>query len=57
MAQEFMQGGSESQLTEVVTALTHTLTLWRKLTRFLEYPELDLSNNRAEKLMRPIVVG
>ena len=38
-------------------ACRYTLTLWRKLTRFLEYPELELSNNRAENSMRPIAVG
>jgi hypothetical protein len=26
-------------------ACNYTLTLWQKLTRFLEYPELELSNN------------
>src|SRR5208337_2548616 len=29
-------------------ACNYTLTLWQKLTRFLEYPELELSNNVAE---------
>ena len=38
-------------------ACRYTLTLWRKLTRFLEYPELELRNNRAENSMRPIAVG
>jgi transposase len=38
-------------------AAQYTLTLWRKLTRFLEYPELELSNNLAENSMRPLVVG
>jgi len=28
-----------------------------KLTRFLEYPELELSNNLAENSMRPVAVG
>jgi Transposase IS66 family len=28
-------------------ACNYTLTLWNKLTRFLEYPELELSNNLA----------
>jgi transposase len=32
-------------------------TLWRKLTRFLEYPELELSNNLAENSMRPVALG
>jgi len=38
-------------------ATKYTLTLWPKLTRFLEYPELELSNNLAENSMRPIAVG
>ena len=38
-------------------AANYTLTLWRKLTRFLEYPELELSNNLAENSMRPVAVG
>ncbi len=38
-------------------ACRYTLTLWRKLTRFLEYPELELSNNLAENSMRPVALG
>ena len=38
-------------------ACNYTLTLWSKLTRFLEYPELELSNNLAENCMRPISIG
>jgi transposase len=38
-------------------ACNYTLTLWEKLTRFLEYPELELSNNLAENSMRPIAIG
>jgi transposase len=38
-------------------AIAYTLTLWTKLTRFLEYPELELSNNQAENSMRPIALG
>src|SRR5437773_3278497 len=33
------------------------LALWKKLTRFLEYPELELSTNLAENSMRPIALG
>ena len=29
-------------------ACDYTLTLWTRLSRFLEYPELELSNNLAE---------
>jgi hypothetical protein len=38
-------------------ACHYTLTLWEKLTRFLEYPELELSNNLAENSMRPVAIG
>src|SRR4051812_18927343 len=38
-------------------AAQYTLALWPKLTRFLEYPELELSNNLAENSMRPLVLG
>jgi hypothetical protein len=38
-------------------ACQYALTLWRKLTRFLEYPELELNNNLAENSMRPIALG
>ena len=33
------------------------MTLWNRLSRFLEYPELELSNNLAENSMRPVVLG
>jgi transposase len=38
-------------------ALSYTLNLWHKLTRFLEHPELELSNNLAENSMRGIALG
>ena len=38
-------------------ACQYALTLRRKLTRFLEYPELELSNNLAENSMRPVALG
>jgi transposase len=38
-------------------ALNYTLSLWRKLVRLLEYPEIELSNNVAENSMRPVVLG
>ena len=38
-------------------ACQYALTLWRKLIRFLEYPELELSNNLAENSMRPVALG
>jgi len=38
-------------------AVNYTLALLDKLTKFLEHPELELSNNTAENSMRPVVVG
>jgi len=38
-------------------AVTYTLALWPKLTRFLDYPEVELSNNLAENSMRPVALG
>ena len=38
-------------------AAGYTLALWRKRTRFLEHPELELSTNLAENSMRPLVLG
>jgi transposase len=38
-------------------ACQYALTLWKKLTRFLEYPELEQSTNLAENSMRPVALG
>ncbi len=38
-------------------AANYTLSLWPRLTRFLDHPELELSNNLAENSMRPIALG
>jgi len=38
-------------------ACQYATNLGAKLTRFLQYPELELSNNLAENAMRPIAVG
>ncbi len=38
-------------------ACNYTLAIWKKLIRFLDYPELELSNNLAENSMRPIALG
>jgi transposase len=38
-------------------AVNYTLSLWRKLTCFLDHPEIELSNNVAENSMRPVVLG
>ena len=38
-------------------AAHYTLSQWKKLTRFLEHPELELSTNLAENSMRPVALG
>ena len=38
-------------------ACSYALRLWKRLTIFLDYPELELSNNLAENSMRPIGIG
>ena len=38
-------------------ACKYTLALWDKLTRFLDHPQLELSNNLAENSMRPVALG
>jgi transposase len=38
-------------------AASYTLTLWHKLSCFLDHPELELSTNLAENSMRPLVIG
>jgi transposase len=38
-------------------ACSYTLSIWTRLTRFLDYPELELSTNLAENSMRPIALG
>jgi transposase len=41
----------------LVKACDYTLTFWSRLSRFPEYPELELSNNLAENEMRPVALG
>jgi transposase len=41
----------------LANACQYALGLWPRLTRFLEYPELELSNNLIENSMRPIALG
>jgi transposase len=38
-------------------AVHYARSLWPKLTRFLDHPEVELSNNLAENSMRPVVLG
>ena len=37
--------------------MNYTLSLWQKLTRFLDHPQIELSSNLAENSMRPVVLG
>ena len=39
------------------TAIQYCLNQWGKLTTVLEDPSLDLSNNRAERAIKPFVIG
>jgi hypothetical protein len=38
-------------------AVAYSLSLWHKLTRFVELPEIELSTNVAENSMRPVAIG
>ena len=38
-------------------AISYTLNRWKKLTRFIEHPVIELSTNWAENSMRPIAIG
>jgi len=38
-------------------AVSYTLNMWKKLTRCLDYAEVELSNNLAENSMRPVALG
>ena len=38
-------------------AIAYTLGLWERLKQFLDYPELELSNNLAENSMRGVALG
>jgi transposase len=49
--------GSALPKSALAKACDYTLTLWTRLSRFLEYPELELSNNLAENAMRPVALG
>jgi transposase len=53
-----IEGARSSALPKslLAKACHYTLTLWPRLTRFLEYPELELSNNWAENAIRPVAL-
>lgn len=38
-------------------ACSYTLAIWKRLIRFLDYPELELSTNLAENSMRGVALG
>jgi transposase len=38
-------------------ACNYTLTLWNRLTRFLDHPILELSTNAAENAIRPVALS
>jgi transposase len=38
-------------------ACNYTLTLWKRLTCFLDHPILELSTNAAENAIRPVALG
>ncbi len=38
-------------------ACSYTMAIWKRLIRFLDYPELELSNNLAENSMRAVALG
>jgi len=52
-----MVRGQALPASALAKAANYTLGLWEKLTRFLDYPELELSNNLAENSMRPVALG
>jgi transposase len=56
---EHIEATRKTVLPESATgrACKHALGLWTKLTRFLEYAQLELSNNLAENSIRPVAVG
>jgi transposase len=38
-------------------ALSYNLNQWPKLIRYLESDELNIDNNRAERAIKPFVIG
>jgi transposase len=56
---EHIRATSKTVLPEsaVGKACSYTLALWKKLTCFLDHPQLELSNNWVENSMRPVATG
>jgi transposase len=46
-----------SNKSSLATAIRYTTSRWSAMTRFVDDGRLDLSNNAAERAMRPIAVG
>ncbi len=44
-------------MSALAKACNYTLTLWNRLTRFLDHPILELSTNAAENAIRPVALG
>lgn len=42
---------------ELGKGVSYTLSLWKRLTCFLDHAEVELSNNRAENSMRGVALG
>ena len=57
LLQEMNQSGSILPKSAAGQAISYTLNRWEKLTRFMEYPVIELSTNWAENSMRPISIG
>ena len=49
--------GQSLPKTALAKACNYTLTLWNRLTRFLDHPILELSTNAAENAIRPVALG
>jgi transposase len=47
----------DSPKSALAKACNYTLTLWHRLTRFLDHPILELSTNAAENAIRPVALG
>ena len=43
--------------TPIETAIAYTLSRWKKLTLYIEYPFLEIDNNLVENAIRPTVLG
>jgi transposase len=58
--EEFSQRSARSQTlpkSALVKACNYILTLWNRLTRFVDHPILELSTNAAENAIRPVALG